>query len=488
MTDHAFSIQQTEDGGYVVAGYTDSFGLGGFDIWVLKLSTEGTVIWEKTYGRLYNDYTRSIQQTTDGGYVVAGYTAQSINENFDLLVLKLDSNGNITWNNTYGVSGSENSRDIQQTLDGGYIVTGYVESVGSETTDFWILKLDESGNVTWEKSYGSGTTNIVRSIGETSEGGYIVAGRTYVSETDSFDFFIINLDSNGDVSWQKTYGGDNFDGATSIEPTSDEGYIVVGWTTSFGVEEYDAWILKLDSSGDVSWQKTYGGSGEDYPVSIQQTSDAGYVVGGWTTSFGSGNRDYWVFKLDTNGDISWEKTYGGTLLDEAHFIRQTTDGGYIVAGDTVSFSTGSSDYLALKLDPNGEIPDCNLSNISNATVASTSIVAQDITSTVLPTSATKTTPIIINQDTSSESRDTCACEGDFDCDGDVDGSDISLFKVDFGRSEFSTPCSTEDPCNGDFDCDSDVDGSDANLAIADFGRTTLKNPCPNCDPTMWCTY
>ena len=209
MTDHAFSIQQTEDGGYIVAGYTDSFGSGGFDIWVLKLSTEGTVIWEKTYGRLYNDYTRSIQQTTDGGYVVAGYTAQSINENFDLLVLKLDSNGNITWNKTYGVSGSENSRDIQQTLDGGYIVAGYVESVGDETTDFWILKLDESGNVTWEKSYGV-SHNQYCSIYRRDLRRRIHCSRSYLTflKIIADDCFIINLDRNGDVSWQKTYGGD----------------------------------------------------------------------------------------------------------------------------------------------------------------------------------------------------------------------------------------------------------------------------------------
>ena len=485
-TDHAFSVHQTTDGGYVVVGYSDSFGLGGYDIEIIKLNSEGTVLWEKTYGGIYNDYARSIQQTTDEGYIIAGYTFSS--ENFDFLILKLDSNGDATWIKTFGEDGSDTTRSVEQTADEGYIVLGNSNSFGVDAEDIWVLKLDENGAVSWQNTYVGNSVNTARSIQQTADGGYIIAGRTTISGTFNVDLWLLKLDSNGAISWQKTYGGEGFDGATSIWQTSDEGYIVSSWTTSFGVDESDIWLVKLDNLGDVTWQKTFGGAGEDYPVDIQQVSDEGYIIAGWTTSFGSGNRDYWLIKLDINGNISWERTYGGSLLDEAHFIRQTTDGGYIVAGDTVSFGKGSSDYFVLKLDPSGEIPGCNISQISNATVANTSILPQDITSTILSTTAIIASPSITSQDTSVGIRDACACEGDFDCDGDLDGTDAAAFKSDFGRSEYNFPCSNDDPCNGDFDCDGDVDGTDTSLLSSDFGRGPFQNPCPPCDLTIWCAY
>lgn len=558
--DHAFSIQQTTDEGYIVAGYSNSFGAGGFDIWILKLNTYGNIIWEKTFGGIYNDYGRSIQQTADGGYILAGYTSTSIGENFDILVLRLDGNGDLLWNKSYGGSSSDIPRSIQQTLDGGYILAAYSDSFGNNTTDLWILKLDPDGNVTWEKTYGTSTTSIVRSIQQTSDEGYIVAGRTQLSPENNPDAWVLKLDSVGDVSWQKVYGGDSFDGANSIQQTSDNGYIMVVYTSSFGVRASDMWILKLENDGDISWQKTYGGDGDDYPVSVQQTSDEGFIVGGWTTSLNSEGRDCWVLKLDTTGTLSWHKRYGGDLLDEAHFAQQTTDGGYIITGDTVSVGTSSTDYWVLKVDDNGEIPNCPLMHTGTAITTITSVTPQETTATVLTTSATITSSPITYQDTlvspevsccyatddddcdnilnaadncpnnpngpilgtciQGNTRkvcmrnencgdgglcsmdqednypspggngfgDACECEGDLDCDEDVDGTDISLLKTDFGRSLFNTPCSFEDPCNGDFDCDGDVDGSDALLIAGDFGRNPFGEPCPACYVEDWCSY
>lgn len=558
--DHAFSIQQTTDEGYIVAGYTGSFGSGGFDIWILKLNTYGNIIWEKTYGGLYNDYGRAIQQTADGGYIVAGYTATSLGENFDVLVLKLDGNGDLSWHKIYGDSGSDIPRSIQQTLDGGYILAAYSDSFGDNTTDLWILKLDQNGNVTWEKSYGASPNNIVRSIQQTSDEGYIVAGRTQLSSENNFDAWVLKLDSTGDVSWQKTYGGSDFDGATSIQQTSDDGYIMAVYTSSFGVRASDMWILKLDSTGDISWQKTFGGDGDDYPVSIQQTSDEGFIIGGWTTSLDSESRDCWLLKLDNTGTLAWHKRFGRDTLDEAHFAHQTTDGGYIITGDTISVGTGSIDYWVLKIDGNGEIPGCPLMNTGTALITITSVIPQETTATVLTTSATVTSSTITYQDTLADSKvsccyarddddcdnivntedncpndpngpalgtctlgnigqvcmkndncgngglcsmdqednypspdgngfgDACECEGDLDCDEDVDGTDLSLFKADFGRSLFNIPCTSEDPCTGDFDCDGDVDGSDALLITGDFGRSPFGEHCPACYGESWCNY
>ena len=231
----------------------------------------------------------------------------------------------------------------------------------------------------WAKTYGGSGYDVASSIQQTADSGYIVAGSTYSFSEDS-DSWVLKLDSNGNVTWQKTYGGSGGDFASSIQQTTDGGYIVAGSTYSFGAsyDYFDFWVLKLDSNGNVTWQKTYGGSGDDVATSIQQTTDGGYIVAGLTDSFGVAgyeNDDFWVLKLDSNGNITWQKTYGGSDYDYAYSIQQTTDGGYIVAGSTDSFGAGGYDYdfWVLKLDSSGEISGCDTIKTSNAPVRNTSV-------------------------------------------------------------------------------------------------------------------
>ena len=299
--DFAFSIKQTNDGGYIVVGYTDSFGAGSDDIWVLKLDSLGNVTWQKTYGGAYNDYAYSIQQTSDGGYIVAGYTSSFGAGSDDIWVLKLDSAGNVTWQKTYGGSSHDYANSIQQTNDGGYIIAGYTSSFGAGGADIWILKLDSSGNVTWQKTYGGSSYDFAYSIQQTGDGGYIVAGYTNSSGVGGDDIWILKLDLSGNITWQRTYGGSSSEVAHSIQQTSDGGYIIAGSTNSFGVAYTDFWVLKLDSSGNVTWQKTYGGGYDDYANSIQQTSDGGYIVAGYTDSFNAYYNEAWVLKLNSSG-------------------------------------------------------------------------------------------------------------------------------------------------------------------------------------------
>jgi uncharacterized delta-60 repeat protein len=323
--------------------------------------------WAKTYGGPAWDEAHSIQQTTDGGYIVAGFTYSFGAGYSDLWVLKLDPNGDVQWQKTYGGPYRDAANSIQQTSDGGYIVAGWIESFASYT-DFWVLKLDPNGDVQWQKTYGGPNWDGAYSIQQTSDGGYIVAGFTYSFGAGDRDLWVLKLGPNGDVQWQKTYGGPNWDGAYSIQQTSDGGYIVAGFTYSFGAGNGDIWVLKLDPNGDVQWQKTYGGPSGDGAYSIQQTTDGGYIVAGWTSSFGAGNGDIWVLKLDPNGDVQWQKTYGGPSGDGAYSIQQTTDGGYIVAGAVYL------DIWILKLDANGDIGGCNLIGTSNATVSDTAVI------------------------------------------------------------------------------------------------------------------
>jgi uncharacterized delta-60 repeat protein len=305
---------------------------------------------------------------------VAGWTFSFGTGYYDLWVLKLDPNGNVQWQKTYGGPSWDIASSIQQTADGGYIVAGMTQSFGAGYWDLWILKLGPNGDVQWQKTYGGPADDRAYSIQQTTDGGYIVAGRTHSFGAGYADLWVLKLDPNGDVQWQKTYGGPNWDEAYSIQQTSDGGYIVAGRTYSFGAGSPDIWVLKLGPNGDVQWQKTYGGPSLDEAYSIQQTTDGGYIVAGWTSSFGAGSYDFWVLKLDPNGDVQWQKTYGGPDWDMAYSIRQTADGGYIVAGWTSSFGAGGYDIWVLKLDANGDIVGCNLIGTSAATVSDTAVI------------------------------------------------------------------------------------------------------------------
>jgi uncharacterized delta-60 repeat protein len=349
--DWANSIQQTKDGGYIVAGGT--YGAGSADIYIIKLDANGNKLWEKTFGGSNNDEAYSIRQTSDGGYIVAGYTESFGAGSADIYIIKLDANGNEKWQKSYGGSNDDWANSIQQTKDGGYIVAGGTYSFGAGGLDVYVIKLDASGDMKWYKTYGESNDDNAWSIQQTTDGGYIVAGWTKSFGEGGMDVYAIKLDANGNEKWQKSYGGSNDDWANSIQQTKDGGYIVAGGTYSFGAGGLDVYVIKLDASGDMKWYKTYGESNDDNAWSIQQTTDGGYIVAGWTNSLGAGSYDVYVIKLDANGNEKWQKSYGGSNDDWAYYIQQTNDGGYIVAGVTNSFGAGGYDVYIIKMDSEG---------------------------------------------------------------------------------------------------------------------------------------
>ena len=352
-------IQLTDTGGYIVCGRTASFGSGSYDFWLLELSAFGEVEWERAYGGSDGDYPYSIQQTSDGGYILAGTTYSYGSGDGDAWVLKVSSIGDVEWEKTYGGTDYDTARCLQLTSDGGYIVVGYTENWGAGGRDIWVLKLSSAGNITWQKTYGGTSSDYGWSIEQTSDGGYIVAGETYSFGDFSDNAWILKLSSTGNIVWQKIYGGSDLDWSSEVHQTTDGGYIVVGGTYSFGAGDCDGWILKLNSAGTVLWQRAYGDFDYDYTYSIQQISDGGYIVGGYTYSFGAGEDDAWVIKIDSNGDIDWERTYGDILSDWGRGIQETDSGGYIGYGSTYSAGAGSSDFTILKLYSDGDIdPSC----------------------------------------------------------------------------------------------------------------------------------
>jgi TolB-like protein len=298
--DWARSVQQTSDGGYIVAGYTTSFGSGYEDIFLIKTDASGNLQWAKTYGGTYWDVAYSVQQTSDGGYIVAGYTGSFGAGYEDIFLIKTDANGNIIWAKTYGGTYEDWAYSVQQTSDGGYIVAGYTAAGWG---DFFLIKTDANGNIIWAKTYGETSWDEAFSVQQTSDGGYIVAGRTNSFGAGYSNVFLVKTDAYGNIMWAKTYGVTDLDWAFSVQQISDGGYIVAGITYSFGVDSADIFLIKTYASGNLQWAKTYGGTNSDYASSVQQTSDGGYIVAGWTSSFGASWYDIFLMKTDANGNI-----------------------------------------------------------------------------------------------------------------------------------------------------------------------------------------
>jgi len=399
--DLASSVQQTSDGGYIVAGWTYSFGVDSSDIFLIKTDANGNVIWAKTYGRTGDDRASSVQQTSDGGYIVAGWTASFGAGYDDIFLIKTDANGNIIWAKTYGGAGTDRASSVQQTSDGGYIVAGWTASFGAGYSDVFLVKTDANGNIIWAKTYGGTDYDYAYSVQQTSDGGYIVAGFTTSFGAGSSDIFLIKTDASGNLQWAKTYGGTSWDAAYSVRQTSDGGYIVAGGTSSFGAGLSDIFLIKTDANGDIQWAKTYRGISYDGAHSVQQTSDGRYIVAGYTFSFGAGLSDIFLIKTDANGNIIWAKTYGGTYNDEALSVQQTSDGGYIVAGYTHSFGAGSRDIFLIKTDANGNIGSCSIvQNVSptvttpSPTVTTFSLSVSSVSLTVNSPSPTITSPTL----------------------------------------------------------------------------------------------
>jgi hypothetical protein len=358
--DYGRSLIQTSDGGYATASETESFGTGGVDVYVVKLDANGNLQWTKTIGGPGDEIGFSLIQTSDGGYAIAGSTGSFGAGWYDVCAVKLDANGNLQWTKTIGGKDFEGGYSLIQTSDGGYAIAGYTESFGAGGRDVYVIKLDAKGNLQWTKTIGGLDDEIGHSLIQTSDGGYAIAGSTYSFGAGWADVYVVKLDANGNLQWTKTIGGKDFEAGYSLIQTSDGGYAIAGYTDSFGAGREDVYVVKLDANGNLQWTKTIGGSKRDWGHSIIQTSDGGYAIAGTTTSFGAGGEDVYVVKLDANGNLQWTKTIGGEndegtlLINAPDDIIQTSDGGYAIAGYTESFGAGNGDVYVVKLDRNGD--------------------------------------------------------------------------------------------------------------------------------------
>lgn len=361
-TDNASSLIQTSDGGYAVAGTTNSFGAGLNDMYIIKFNSSGTLQWNKTVGGTSNDNASSIIQTFDGGFVIAGSTASFGAGGNDFYIIKLDAGGALLWSKTIGGTGSETAYSIIQTSEGGYAVAGSTASFGAGGNDFFLVKLDVSGTLLWSKTFGGGSSDIASSIIQTTDGGYALTGANWLQGGN----YILKLDSGGNLQWIKTvyevYGGPGY----SILQTTDGGYVFTGSVHTFGAGGYDFFIEKIDAGGNYQWSKTFGSTIHEQPTSLIQTADGGYVVAGSSFSLSFTSYDYYIVKLGSSGNFEWNKSIGGTGNDRPSSIIQTSNNGYLIAGNSNSFGSSGIDIYIVKLDASGNSCSNTLSPSSSS--------------------------------------------------------------------------------------------------------------------------
>ncbi len=264
--------------------------------------------------------------------------------------------GDTLWTKCYGGPGSDKGSEVQLTSDGGYIITGRTASFGAGARDAYLIRTDANGDTLWTKTYGGVDWDYAYSVKQTTDDGFIVVGgsRSFSSGGD-YDVYLIKTDANGDTLWTKTYGGTDTEYGSSVQLTSDGGYIIIGVTMSYGAGDRDFYLIKTDADGDILWTQTYGGTDSDEGYSVQLTSDGGYIIVGETCSYGvpTGTADVWLIKTDADGILIWSQTYGGAYTDFGNSVQLTSDGGYIIAAGTWSYGAGNTDAYLIKTDANG---------------------------------------------------------------------------------------------------------------------------------------
>jgi hypothetical protein len=345
--DIAYSIVQTSDGGFVMAGYTVSFGAGAEDLWLVKTDSDGKQQWNLTYGKTGSDIGYAIISTSDGGYAVAGSTNSFGAGNSDMWLVKSDASGNMLWNKTYGGAGCDVATSITQLRDGGYLLAGYTNSSGADGYDIYLVKTNASGNTQWSKTLGGTSDDFGYCAIQTADDGCMVVG-------ESVDrIFFIKTDATNNVQWQKYYDGGYGGGAFSVIQTSDGGYAISGYLI-YGLPPVAfSRLIKTDAEGNIQWDKTQvyawritsqivrPGAG-----SLLQTSDGGYVM--ISAVQGSSNR--WLIKTDSNGGMIWNQVYDRGN-DFVNCLTTTSDNKLAIAGGTSSYGAGGYDFWLLKIDP-----------------------------------------------------------------------------------------------------------------------------------------
>lgn len=359
--EQANCVIQTSDGGYALAGWTDSYGNGYYNFWLVKTDSLGNQQWAQTYGNSGDSEASSIVQTSDGGYAIGGFTNSTGNGIYSFWLIKTDAKGNEQWSQTYGASGDNEAYSMIQTSDGGYALAGYTTTLGSGGRQMLLVKTDANGNMVWSQTYGGGGDSEAYSVIQTSDGGYALAGYTDSTGAGGYDLYLVKVNGTGAIEWSQTFGGAGDDYAYSIVQSSDGGYTLAGSMYSFSDGYSNFWLVKTDSNGQMMWNQTYDGGSDSEASSIIQTYNegsgtavnGGYVIAGSIDS--SSGEAYWLVKTDSSGTAQWNQTFSNSGDNYANSLIQTSDGGYAVAGYTDATGAGGYDFYLIKTTSTGTI-------------------------------------------------------------------------------------------------------------------------------------
>ncbi len=394
---YANVIHQTTDGGFILVGTTNNNGTDSSNVYLIKTNSSGDTVFAKIYGGSGDESGYNVQQTTDGGFIIIGNSDVFGAGLWDIYLIKTNSSGDVLWTKTYGGTDQDYGYSVQQTTDGGYILAGVRNNPFGFDNDLYLIRTNSTGDTLWTKIYGAGNHDEGYSVLQTSDGGFIVAGTTVSFGSGNSDVYLIKTNSDGDTLWTKTYGGTNADYCYEIQKTTDGGYILIGESLSFGAGVWNAYLIKIDGDGTVTWSKTYGGASITYMRSVQQTTDGGYILGGSTNNFGAGGFDMYLVKTDSMGSLLWSKAYGDTLEEHGNYAVQNADGGYTITGYAQSFGAGNINVYLVKTDANGNT-DCNQSDAATIESLANTVTGNTMSIVSVPSNVFVTAPATVTHD------------------------------------------------------------------------------------------
>jgi hypothetical protein len=360
----AKDVIATADGGYLLVGETRTQYAGDSDVYIVKTNNKGEIQWTKTYGGVLPDYPNNIVASADGNYMIVGFTESYGAGHMDVWLLKIDPSGNLLWQKTYGTPGDDEGKEIISTSDGNYMIVGHTNySWGNTNEDAFLKKIDPSGNELWTKYYGGTLYETGHSVKQCTDGGYIFTGQT-TSTGPAGDTYLVRTDVNGNQVWAHTYGGSNNEEGKFILANSDGTFTISAETNSNASADSNVQIMKLDANGGVIWNKIYGGTDKDVAKTIRPTSDGGYIEAAISRSFGWINPEMWLLRLNANGDTLWTRRYGSWDHDHCYAAKQTSDGGFIAVGHQED-PNGIEHIQFVKTNSNGTLDPVGINELAS---------------------------------------------------------------------------------------------------------------------------
>jgi len=365
------SIVQTFDSCFIIAGESGEGGGTNEKLSLVKTNFFGDTLWTIHYIASKALVANSIRQTSDSCYILTGFVGDQ--QDYDVYLAKVSSLGDTIWTRTFGGINNDGSADVIQVTEGGYLLTGSTTRIGEVRSDILLIRTDSIGDTLWTKTFGGMDEEYSSTVRQTSDSGYVICGITS-SFAQTKDIYLIRTNSNGDTLWTRTYGGTNYEGNSCLQQTKDNGFIISGYTLSFGSGDADAYLIKTDANGDTLWTRAYGGFFQDRADFVLETSDSGYIVVGQTNSFGVDDYDIYLFKTDSLGTLLWSWVFGGPGADAGTCVLQTFDLGYVLTGFASKFGAPIYDAFIIKTDPNG-ITGCNESSAATITSRTQTLVS-----------------------------------------------------------------------------------------------------------------